>query len=441
MISVKKTATLALAILFAVSLLEAIPAQAALEFESLETVTHGESEEEGVITPATLDATEVAGEPLQMSLGGLPVKCETATASASLGTGASPTLTLSPTYGKCKVSLFGLPAEVIPGSCGLAVHGLAETAADAFSAQLDVTCPAKGEILVVIKNFAGTKTTCLIHVRPQSNLKTVKVSNMTEASPEGFTVKTEIESLVVEVTKGEENCLIAPGTYTNAKYTANTTVTSTGSGATPPITAKPKARVEKVTWLSWQWEDASQGVIGTNVGDLQFSFAAGTVTCAGSTWENAFNGPHTTRDALSTQFDFEACKFEKTYVEFTIGKCAWYLDAGAIEGTSYIGGLNLSCNMIPSEVHLPNCIISVNDPVYIPRGHRWASYENLGAGKNRQVKATLDIWGIEYEEVGTGCKTPNKPQKNGTLKGTLLFEGRNYPYETESRGVWIGPKA
>ena len=91
-------------------------------------------EAEDVLAPSTLSASQVATETIKFGIGGLPVQCESATATGSLSTGFSPTLTLAPKYSKCK-ALFGiLPAEINTGSCSLTFGSLEAAETDVFNA-------------------------------------------------------------------------------------------------------------------------------------------------------------------------------------------------------------------------------------------------------------------------------------------------------------------
>ncbi len=415
-------------------------AQAAPEFEAREAV-EPEGEAEASPVHATLDAAQVGTEPVKLTLAGQSITCEVATGSATLAAPSS-TLTLSPTYGKCKVVFLGIPfpTEIKVGSCTYVHHAKEETEADVYKAQLDISCPTESKILITIKNTAGTKTKCLIHVPSQSGLSTVKVKNMTEAETEDVTLVDEVEGVKETVTNGEETCgLITPGEYTSGKMTGNTTVTATGKGEVPP----PNLRMaQKFHFAAEEEEIAFFGTQNTN---QEFGFDLGKVKCTQMLIENPSLqfvnnlSPDVEGTELGAGPSYEGCEINKEKVEINLNVCWFRIAALRVEAGWYEAGTYIE-NCFPKmriEIKAPNCTIFIpQQSGFKKEGLRSVTLTNVGAGKNREVTATFVISGMKYEEEGEGCKQPGKATANGTYSGTERLTAAE-PAGPFFRGLWV----
>lgn len=436
MTGTKRTASVALAVLL-ITLAWVAPAQGEVEFQALGTISVGESETEEVPTAATLDATQVSAEPILVSVGGLPIKCESATATAPLETGASPTITLSPSYSNCKVVLFGNPAEILPGKCGLTIHSMEEVETNVSTGKADITCPEKGEILVIIRSSTTKKTTCIIHVYPQTNLKSMRTINMPEATPGNFTLKSEIETMQAVVTKGEEACMITPGTYTNAKITGNTTVTATEKGETvPPPPIRDKVDNRRKFHFAFPLEDVE--AFAFEEGVQEFSFGAGNVQCNAAHWEVVLESKLKLATSIEKFSPYEECEEEAL---MTMNGCGWALKSGYIEVSGPVGALSITCpkeKVTEIEFETKECTVRLG-PQSGPLGQgvRGVNLSNI-AGPPREVKAKWNIRNLEYEEVGKECKTPGKKLKGGILTGNMRFVGTDTEFHEQVNFELVG---
>lgn len=433
-----RTLGLAFAVILVISIAATSASQAAPEFQARQAV-EAESEEEEAVVHATLDATQVEAEPIKFSLGVLSVTCATATATATLET-ASPTATFSPSFSKCKVVILGIsyPTAISVGSCGFVLHATEEVEADTYKAHTDISCPGESKILITIKNPAETKTKCLIHVPPKTGLTTTKVKDMTEASPENITITGEVEGVVAVVTKGEEECLISPGTYTTGKITGNTTVTATGKGEVPP----PKLRM--VDKFHFADEEEEVTFIGTQNTNQEFGFDLGKVKCSqvwiegnpqflGKTSTELIGGEPTGGEP------YEGCEFNKEKFEVDLQGCVFRIKALWIEAGQYHAGTYIEDCFVNKkiEVKSANCTITIPEQSgFKKEGLRNITLSNFGAGKNREVTANFSLSGMKYEEEGGGCKQAGKPTSNGTYSGTmrLTVGERTGPWFL---GLWV----
>jgi hypothetical protein len=402
----------------------ATAAQAEPVFEAVE-IAESEEWNEEVPIHATLDASQVGAEPVKLTLvPGLPVTCESVTANATLAT-ESPTATFSPSFAKCKVTSFGIavPAEVKFGSCHYVVHAKEEVEEDLSTATADITCEGKEEkILITIKNTAGTKTKCLVHVPPQSGLSLVHLENMPEASPESFTLKNEVGSIEAQVTNGEEPCLIAPGTYKKATLTGNTTVTATGTGEvkTPPAKVKSKK-------YDFEWEEANEILAIQDTGQQVFTFEVGQVKCN----TVYMSRPVVPASGFATAIfenpeNMEECKFGALEAEVKFRECRYRFWAGLFEFNEFAGNTTITCPVNRFiEVITPQCTIKIFEQEgKNSEGLKRVTYVNQKPGARRELTVELHLREIKYEEEGEGAGCNNETVlTNGKYDGKLLFWG------------------
>lgn len=437
---IRKTtgACLALLAVAAMAAWAAAPAQAELEFQTLEPLQYGESEEEqeDVPVPTTLDAGQVAEEPITISIGEAKIKCTTATATGTLETGSSPTLDLTPSYSGCTLG-GSLTTEIKTEGCSFHVDLLEEVEVTLFNAQTDIACPGEGKILATVKSLG--KTACLIDVPAQTGLKTVKAITMLEDSPDDFTLKHEVSTLKVTVKNGEVSCPITPGEYTNAGLTGNTLVTanSTGEGV-PPTKAEPK-KVEKIHFGI----EKEEIFITSNVVSKQaFGFDIGKVECGKGQGNHNVDSPTTKiTTLLFAPEKYEECKHpnsgEPTEVLFR--ECRYEIKSDVMNKAVRTGSLDIRCLAFAIEVKINGvCTIEIpeqrgpND-----LGIRRVAFSNSGTGKKQVVDAEFKLVGIEYEEKkGPGCMNPNVRKNNGTMTGTYVFEAFEQGGEENQVAIW-----
>lgn len=414
--------------------LEAAVAQAEPVFEAVETAESEEWSEE-VPVHATLDASQVEAEPFKMSLGSLSVTCSVVTASATLTT-ASPTATFSPKAEKCKVVILGVtfPTEVKWGSCHYVLHAEEEVEEDLSTASADITCEGKEEkVLITVKNPAGTKTRCLIHVGPQSGLTTVTIENMTEASPEDIRLKNEVGSIKTQVTNGEEICLIAPGTYESGTFTGKTTVTATGTGEVkvPPLNVKSKK-------YDFEWESANSiQVIQDVAASQEFTFAVGKVKCTTMyLWREVFSS--FSNIIIQDPQNFEGCKLGGQEVEMNFRECRYWFIAGTFERNEFVGNTKITCPVNRFiEVIAPECTIKVfEQDGKNHEGLKRVTYMNQKPGANQEVTGEMHLRDIEYEEEGNGIGCNNNVLRtDGKFDGKFLMQA-GYTYGLQG-DLWV----
>jgi hypothetical protein len=420
MIRMSRTAGLVFAVVFAINLVAIAGAQAEPEFQALETVKAEEWEEENPVH-ATLSATQVESEQIKLTLGGISIRCGAATASGTLETGSSPTMTLLPTYSKCKAGIL-FPAEVSTNGCSYGVHSAEQLEADLYKAQADLTCPAGKEITATIKNPEGTKSLCVVHVAPQSNLAGVKVQDTTEATPDNIAVKNEIGTIKAVVTNGEAACLITPGSYGNTQLTGTTTVTAKSTAKeTPPI------NYDLLPSRKFHFAGESAGSLtrltGLQDSNLEFSFSFGKVKCMHMLWEQPNYGTAASNAVELYGESAENCTEGGAESSIEFNGCRYRLEAKANEHEVLVGNTIVICPALKAiEVSAPACTARIPGQTG-PKGAGLGriTFENLGTGANREVRAQFAVRNLEYEELGLGCKAANVMTTTGRYDGSMFL--------------------
>lgn len=404
-------ALLALALLFA-GAMSAASAQAGAEFLTWKTAESEEGFEEEVPVPSTVDAAQTVSGPLKFTLLTQSVTCTTATASGTLASGASPTLTLTPSYSGCVMSSTGSPVDVSIGSCAFVLHLGEELEPGAFKATTDLTCGGGSELKFTVTSSPGTKL-CTYRVPAQSGLSTVIVSNMSEASPNDITLKNELAEVKVE-REGSILCGKPSGT---GQLTGTTTATATGEGETvPPI----KVAFKKFHFAFEKTEPFIE--MDQDTGSQEFGLDLGTVKCAQAHFEGGIFGGVTSSSVLPAGGGYGGCKFKIEAPEIEMNGCVYRYTARAIEFGAFLGRTKIEC-AAGNEIEVPilGCIVKIPSQIG-PGGEGIGQviYTEVGSGESGELTASVTIGALRYEEEGGGC-TGTGPTK-GTFNGTLLIK-------------------
>jgi hypothetical protein len=418
-------ALLALALLLA-GAMSAASAQAGAEFLTWKAAESEEGFEEEVPVSSTVDATQTASGPLKFTLLSQSVKCTTATASGTLASGASPTLTLTPSYSGCATSTGGLVTDVSVGSCAFVLHLGEELEPDAFKATADLTCGKESELKFTVTSSPGVKF-CTYRVPAQTGLSSVVVSNMPEASPDDIAFKNELTGIKVE---REGSILCGPVSGTG-QLTGTTTATATGEGETvPPIKVAFKKfhfAFEETELRITQIQDAAQ----------DFAFDAGAVECP----EEVFEGTTFIGAISATSFSlggrYENCKFKKLGAEIDSSECGYGFTARAIEFGHFLGKTRILCNVNKSiEVKVAGCTIKIPEQLGPNNeGIGQVVYEDVGTGAGRELTASVYIKELRYEEE-EGCSKGAGAKANGVFDGSSFFRASER-FGSNQVGLWI----
>lgn len=155
----------------------------------------GASNFEALEYPAAVTGTQEGTFVFKTEAGSL--ECPEGTFSGTLSE-ASSTLSLLPTFAKCKAFGF-LEATVTPEGCVFVLHAGAETSLYNFSGTTDISC---GEG----KSIKVTTATCTAAIGSQSGLSSVSYVDQVETMPEKFKFGANLSGIGYTVTKDGFAC-------------------------------------------------------------------------------------------------------------------------------------------------------------------------------------------------------------------------------------------
>jgi len=134
--------------------------------------------------PAVLTGTQSLHEGIELhkfTFGIRTVECSKAQFSGTLS-GASSTVTLTPTYSECTSS--GLPATITMNGCDYVFRGENKVNGDSFLGSVDLVCPAKSvvelHVYSSLANHAAGTSLCTATLSPAGILNTIRYTNTTE---------------------------------------------------------------------------------------------------------------------------------------------------------------------------------------------------------------------------------------------------------------------
>ena len=167
--------------------------------------------------PATVTGSNTKGSEVFTTEGG-KVECDSHFVSHSLS-GASSTLTVTPTYTNCEA--WGLPATVQTEGCTYVLHATEKVSSGVYNNHVDIVCPSGKSIKI-------TTTICIVEVKGQNGLTTVKTTN----SGGSVTVEPNVSSVAYTVTADRWACPFGgTGNKTDGKYTGHVVVSRVGGGS------------------------------------------------------------------------------------------------------------------------------------------------------------------------------------------------------------------
>jgi len=182
---------------------------------------------DGLATAESYPATFI-GTPLQTTLFaltgfGLTTECEITKFAGSLSSPGSSTVTVTPSFEKCKA--FGLTATVDIEGCDFVIHiGETLTVGGNYGGTLDIECPGSNAIKVTA-GIVGNK--CELQIGTQTGLKSGEGFN-TAGSPKDGDIILNGTGLTYKVSKDEGTCPLSKvgQTFHDGDYTGKGTVSS-----------------------------------------------------------------------------------------------------------------------------------------------------------------------------------------------------------------------
>lgn len=178
----------------------------------------------GVLTaeayPATLTGTQLNTHLVTFTGPGTTFECEITKLSGTLSSPGSSTITVTPTYEKCK--WFGMTLTYDVEGCDYLIH-VGETSGSNYNGTTDIVCPV-GKVIKLTSGIVGNR--CEIQIGPQTGLSKVESINKT-GPPKDVELKLTLTGITYKVTKDEGTCLLSKvgETFKDGDYSGNVTLT------------------------------------------------------------------------------------------------------------------------------------------------------------------------------------------------------------------------
>jgi len=170
--------------------------------------------------PATLSGTQLNTHIFTLTGLGTAFECEVTKLSGSLASPGSSTVTVTPTYEKCK--WFGQSLTYDVEGCDFLIH-IGETSGSNYSGTTDIVCPV-GKVIKLTSGIVGNR--CEIQIGPQTGLG--KVEGINKAGPpKDVELKLSLTGITYKVTKDEGVCALSKvgETFKDGDYSGNVTLT------------------------------------------------------------------------------------------------------------------------------------------------------------------------------------------------------------------------
>ncbi len=216
-----KTLGLALAAVFAMSVMAASAVQAAPTFTAESYPATGDSELDTVNT---------------FTSQGRVVKCTTYTYVSTLAA-ASTTMTATPSYSGCTATVLGktFPVTITMNGCDFLFHATNPSGPNPYLATADLVCTGSNDVVIHLYETAAKHTanepSCTFTIKPQTGLEHVALTNGINAKTgkADVTAKVTAEKISTIVTGSEVTC---GTTNATSKYEGSITLVGTTSGGT-----------------------------------------------------------------------------------------------------------------------------------------------------------------------------------------------------------------
>lgn len=173
--------------------------------------------------PAFLTGTQIIHEGSELhkfTFGIRTVECGKAQFSGTLS-GASTTVTLTPTYSECTSA--GLPATITMNGCDFLFRGENKVNGDSFFGSVNLVCPAKSSVELHVysslANHAAGTSLCTATLSPASILNTIRYTNTTEVISD-----MDVTATVTKIPTAIDGSPLFCGTSTTTSYTGGFTL-------------------------------------------------------------------------------------------------------------------------------------------------------------------------------------------------------------------------
>jgi hypothetical protein len=385
-------------------------------------------------SPTTLTGTQIGTDVL--TLNGGTVECEEITAKGTQTGLVATSVKLAPTYTSCSALSGFASATVDMNGCEYQLNQPSGSGPTTFEGTFTIVCPAEKEITVTASSFGTSK--CTIHIPPQGPLTGVVYHNEGSGATRDLTATIDLSGIKYNETAGTGFGACSGGEASNGTYEGEWTITGDVGEihrgiwiASPPPSAE------------FHSEGSSTTLTGTQIGSMLFSTNGVTFECEEATYKATHSG--TTITTVVASPTYSNCSYLGGFISVTIDMngCEYQLNQPKGSGPStYEGTFTIICppgkeiTFTLSGFGTSKCTIHIP-----PQGPlSGVVFHNEGAAATRDIKATIGLSGITYNETaGTGFSAcPGGEASNGVYEGEATFTGEHTESgKTTHTGIWI----
>ena len=323
--------------------LVAVLAMGAVAAAGAQAAIHLTTSQSGTDVAGTISGTQTVKAVLSTPKG--QVECNKATFAASTATGTNMELTVTPTYEECEG--FGLPATVTMNGCEYTLATPTVVAADEYTGEADLVCPANTLVEVHVYLFKNPW---------ESSLCTVTIGNAAggTSGPFGHIIYTDetntptsANTILLHLTLGNipvqehGTCPDATTTAINGSLTGTVKVSAT-AGGNPADMELTSAQAEKFTTKEENGTHVSGTLSGFLVGTNVLKMPEGKVECTTATFAG--------KTAIGEESDvtleptFSGCEGFGFPATVTMNGCTYTLTTPAkVKADEYTGNVDMVC--------------------------------------------------------------------------------------------------
>ena len=370
--------------------------------------------------PATLTGTQLNTHKLEFTALSLWAECEVAKLAGTLASPGSSTVTLHPSYEKCKA--FGLNATIDTEGCDYVAH-IGETSGSGapYIGSTDLECSG-ASVIQITAGIVGNK--CEMQIGTQTGFNGEVVNKV--GPPRDLELRANLTGLAYKVTKDEGTCPLSKvgETFKDGDYKGNSTLTGVGAGlfvseegTSIPGTLTAESYPATLTGTQLNTHFLQLTGQGLSV-ECEVVKLAGSLSSPGSETASlhpAYEKCHGFGFGLGVTIDAEGCDYI-----IHIG------DAFA-PGAPYRGSVDLECSgtnvmrVTGSGIAGNKCELQLGSQTGL------GSIESVNAGSPKDVELKTNLVGITYKvtkDEGTCLLSGlGKTFSDGDYSGNLTLTG------------------
>jgi hypothetical protein len=301
---------------------------------------------------------------------------------------SKPSTTVQANLQNSKCTVGSLTSAMNVNGCSFILSPGAEVGAGQFAGTIDIGPTGCGPVKI--------ETTCKVTIPAQDGLP---VTYQNEAAG----VKVTISTSGLKYTQGA-GCN-QQGTFTDGSWNGSWQLSGAGSSVFASATLPNGLFLGGSEPLAFLAESYPATITSERLGYQIFGLhLQNSLSCK----DVEFDGTHAAAaNVLSVHPEYGRCIGFGFNVSVVTNSCDYLLNVDNA-GPPYVGTLEIACDPGDAiEVTVPFCTVEIG-----PQTVSGVTYENQGAGSNREVKVTFNATGLTYDECGTS-------RSNATYTGSV----------------------